>query len=47
MSKTVLILGASGRFGRAAADAFAQAGWTVRNYDRASGDLARAAWGRM
>lgn len=45
MSKTVLILGASGRFGRAAADAFAQAGWTVRNYDRASGDLARAAWG--
>ena len=45
MTRTVLILGASGRFGRHAADAFAAAGWTVRTYDRTQRDLARAAWG--
>lgn len=45
MTKTVLILGATGRFGGAAATAFADAGWTVRRYDRASRDLARSAWG--
>ncbi|THH36203.1 epimerase [Aliishimia ponticola] len=39
MSRTVLILGASGRFGRNAANAFAQAGWTVRKFDRARDDL--------
>lgn len=45
MTHTVLILGSTGRFGSAAAEAFHAAGWTVRPYDRASGDLARAAWG--
>jgi len=45
MTRTVLILGARGRFGRNASDAFAEAGWTVRHFDRNSGDLARAAWG--
>lgn len=45
MSQTVLILGASGRFGRAAAQAFAQAGWTVRAFDRQTDDLDRAAQG--
>lgn len=45
MTKTALILGATGRFGRAAANAFSQAGWTVRRYDRSAGDLNRAAWG--
>ncbi|RMF40467.1 MAG: epimerase, partial [Alphaproteobacteria bacterium] len=29
MTQTALILGASGHFGRHAAEAFAQAGWTV------------------
>ena len=45
MNRTVLILGASGRFGRNAAQAFNSAGWAVRRYDRAQGDLVRAAWG--
>ncbi len=39
MPHTVLILGANGRFGRHAADAFATAGWTVRRFDRARDDL--------
>ncbi|MHA6264768.1 Rossmann-fold NAD(P)-binding domain-containing protein [Arenibacterium sp. CAU 1754] len=45
MQQTVLILGASGRFGRNAALAFEAAGWTVRRFDRARDDLSRAAWG--
>lgn len=45
MTQTVLILGASGRFGRNAAIAFESAGWTVRHFDRNHDDLTRAAWG--
>lgn len=41
---TVLILGASGRFGRNAAEAFAMAGWQVRRFKR-GGDLTQAAQG--
>ena len=39
MSGTVLILGASGRFGRHAAEAFWNAGWRVRIFDRHNDDL--------
>lgn len=45
MTQTVLILGATGRFGRNAAKQFEQAGWIVRRFDRAQGDLVRAASG--
>ena len=45
MTPTVLILGATGRFGRNAAHAFRQAGWTVRTFDRAKDTLAKAAQG--
>jgi nucleoside-diphosphate-sugar epimerase len=45
MPNTVLILGATGRFGRNTADAFAQAGWSVRRFDRKTDDLANAANG--
>ncbi len=45
MSGTVLILGASGRFGRHAAEAFWNAGWRVRVFDRAADDLTTAAMG--
>ena len=45
MTGTVLILGANGRFGRNAAQAFDAAGWTVRRYDRGRDDLARSARG--
>ncbi|WP_456386175.1 epimerase [Profundibacter sp.] len=45
MSKTVLILGATGRFGRHSATAFAARGWDVRKFDRASGNLRDAATG--
>lgn len=45
MSGTVLILGATGRFGRHAAEAFWNAGWRVRVFDRAEGDLVNAAMG--
>ncbi len=45
MSQTVLILGASGRFGRNAAEQFAKAGWTVRRFDRATDTLMTAAQG--
>jgi len=45
MSKTVLILGASGRFGRHAGEAFESQGWEVRKFDRASGNLRDAATG--
>lgn len=43
MTQTVLILGASGRFGRNAATAFRQAGWTVVAFDRMRDDLQGAA----
>ena len=45
MEKTVLILGASGKIGRHSSAAFTAAGWTVRHYDRASGDMTGAAMG--
>ncbi|MGV6848446.1 MAG: epimerase [Marinibacterium sp.] len=45
MTDTALILGASGRFGRAAADAFARAGWVVRRFQRVSDDVSAAAAG--
>ncbi|MBF9059547.1 epimerase [Rhodobacterales bacterium HKCCSP123] len=43
MSRTALVLGANGRFGRTAANALGSAGWRVRRFDRSSGDLAAAA----
>ena len=45
MTQTALILGATGRFGRACATAFAQAGWLVERFDRDRDDLMRAAQG--
>lgn len=45
MTQVVLILGATGRFGRHAADAFAQAGWQVRAFDRKTDRLPEAAMG--
>ena len=45
MHKTVLILGASGRFGRNAAHSFEEAGWEVRAFDRETDSLWDAAWG--
>lgn len=45
MSHTVLILGASGRFGRNAAEQFTKAGWNVRRFDRATDTLMTAAQG--
>jgi nucleoside-diphosphate-sugar epimerase len=42
---TVLILGASGKIGHHASRAFAAAGWKVRHYDRAAGDMSAAAQG--
>jgi nucleoside-diphosphate-sugar epimerase len=45
MSNTVLILGASGKIGQNAAQAFAKAGWNVRKYDRKSNDMSAAARG--
>lgn len=45
MSKTVLILGASGRAGRNAATAFAADGWTIRRFDRKRDDIVQAAIG--
>ena len=45
MSQTVLILGATGRFGRNAAAAFRKAGWTVRAFDRKNQDLRQQAKG--
>ena len=45
MSGTVLILGASGRFGRHAAEAFWNRGWRVRIFDRANDDLTAASKG--
>ncbi len=45
MKQTVLILGASGKIGSRAADAFWNAGWQVRLYDRKAGDMVDAAKG--
>lgn len=45
MPQTVLILGASGRFGRNADLAFHEAGWTVRRFDRETDTLQQAAQG--
>ena len=45
MQKTVLILGSSGRFGRHAAEAFWNAGWGIRLFDRQRDDLNAAAIG--
>jgi len=45
MTSTVLILGASGRFGRNAAAAFERAGWNVRRFRRGQDDLMDAATG--
>lgn len=45
MTKTVLILGANGRFGRHASEAFKLRGWEVRKFDRASDNLQSAAAG--
>ncbi|MEQ8895926.1 MAG: epimerase [Roseovarius sp.] len=45
MQKSVLILGASGRFGRNATEAFWNAGWSVRAFDRRKDDLNEAARG--
>lgn len=45
MTGTVLVLGASGRFGRHAAEAFWNRGWSVRVFDRLQDDLNAAALG--
>ncbi|WP_212522735.1 epimerase [Actibacterium sp. MT2.3-13A] len=45
MTKKVLILGASGKIGRHAAQAFGRAGWQVRLFDRARDDMVAAAQG--
>jgi len=45
MTKTVLILGASGKFGKHSANTFRAAGWTVRLYDRKAGNMTAAAMG--
>ncbi len=45
MTKTVLILGASGNIGRYATNAFKNAGWQVKAYDRSSNDMVAAAQG--
>ncbi len=45
MKKTVLILGANGRFGRNAKTAFSWADWDVTCFDRATDKLPDAAWG--
>ena len=45
MGKTVLILGAHGRFGHHATVAFNSAGWTVRSFDRSRDNLMQAAQG--
>ncbi len=43
MSKSVLILGSSGKLGSHSADAFAAAGWSVKRYDRKAGNMNAAA----
>ncbi|MCT8161935.1 NAD-dependent epimerase/dehydratase family protein [Pseudoruegeria sp. SHC-113] len=45
MTKTVLILGGRGKIGRHATEAFWNAGWCVRQFDRETDDLIEAAKG--
>jgi nucleoside-diphosphate-sugar epimerase len=45
MTKTVLVLGASGKIGTHSSEAFERAGWCVRRYERASNSLNGAAKG--
>lgn len=45
MSQTVLLLGASGKVARHVAPVFEAAGWTLRRYDRARGDMVEQAQG--
>jgi len=45
MTKTVLILGGSGKIGRHSAAAFRKAGWQVRLFDRSRDDMTKAALG--
>ncbi|UOA29489.1 NAD-dependent epimerase/dehydratase family protein [Pseudosulfitobacter sp. DSM 107133] len=45
MTKTVLILGGSGRIGRHSTEAFKKAGWEVRQFDRKKDDMTQAATG--
>ncbi len=45
MQQTVLILGANGKIGTHAAEAFWNAGWAVRLYDRTKGNMAEMAKG--
>lgn len=45
MSQTVLVLGASGRFGRNAVASFSKAGWNTRRFDRRTQNLRIAAQG--
>jgi nucleoside-diphosphate-sugar epimerase len=45
MPETILILGGSGRFGHHATQAFTDAGWTVRPFNRAQDDLDTAMQG--
>lgn len=45
MTKTVLILGANGKIGSHSAQAFANAGWQVRRFNRATDDMTQAAMG--
>ncbi|MEM7303780.1 MAG: epimerase [Pseudomonadota bacterium] len=45
MTKTILILGASGKIGRHSAVAFENAGWNVKRYNRQTDDMTAAARG--
>lgn len=45
MTKTVLILGGSGRIGRHSTEAFTKAGWQVRQFNRKKDDMTKAAIG--
>ena len=45
MSKSVLILGASGKIGRHSAEAFEVAGWSVRKFNRQKEDMTATAQG--
>ncbi|MEP5151864.1 MAG: epimerase, partial [Planktotalea sp.] len=45
MTQTVLILGGSGKIGKHSSTAFEGAGWTVRQFDRKTGDMVKAAQG--
>ena len=45
MTKTVLILGVSGKIGRHSSEAFSRAGWNVRAYDRQAGNMTAQAKG--